>query len=119
MADYSQRSGDETKDGRDGRFAESLAKLLALVGVAGHIVFYDVLPAALAWVVGSANGLDLFSGFENPSSHRVAGLGVFLSAVAAIITTESLARLARPFNVGHFLVAALRSEERRVGKECR
>lgn len=103
MADYSQRYGDETEGGRPGRFAELLAKLLAVVAVAGHVLFYDALPAALAWVIGSVNGLDLFAGFESPSFRRVAGLGVFLSAVAAIITTESVTRLARPFSVGHFL----------------
>ena len=94
---------DEKDDESDVWRSELLGKLLVPVGIAGHVLFYDVLPAVLAWAVGSAQGLDLFSGFDNPSLRRVAALGLFLSAVAAIITTESVTRLARPFGVGHFL----------------
>ena len=96
---YSDEKDDESDAGR----SELLGKLLVPVGIAGHVLSYDVLPAVLAWAVGSAQGLDLFSGFDNPSLRRVAALGLFLSAVAAIITTESVTRLARPFGVGHFL----------------
>jgi hypothetical protein len=85
---------------------EWLGKLLIPVGIAGHVLFYDVLPVSLAWVVGASGGLDLFVGLDNPALRRVAALGVFLSAVAALITTESVTRLARPFSVGQFLAAA-------------
>lgn len=104
MADYTRGYRDETQREGSGPFAESLARLLLVVGLGGHILFYDVLPAALAWVVGSAGGLNLFAGFESPTFQRVAGLGVFLSALGAIITTESITRLARPFSIGPFLV---------------
>ncbi|HEV8641902.1 MAG TPA: hypothetical protein VGV13_12445 [Methylomirabilota bacterium] len=80
-----------------------LGKLLVPVAIGGHVLFYDVLPALLAWVVGSAEGLDLFVGLDNPSLRRLAGLGLFLSAVAAIITAESVTRLARPFSLAHYL----------------
>lgn len=103
---YSNSTGDA--DG--GRRSEWLGKILAPVAVAGaaagHVLFYDVLPAVLAWVIGAAESLGLFVGFDDPSLRRVAGLGVFLSAVAAVITTESLTRLARPFSVGAFLLTA-------------
>jgi len=86
---------------------ELLWKLLVPVGIAGHILFYDVLPAVLAWAVSSSQGLDLFSGLDNPSLRRIAALGLFLSALAAIITTESATRLSRPFSIGHFLAACV------------
>src|SRR5205809_68194 len=75
--------------------------------IVGHVLFYDVLPALLTWVVGSTAGLDLFSAIDNPSLRRLAGLGLFLSVVAAIITTESVTRLARPFSIGHFLTTVV------------
>ena len=104
MAEYSQGYRDETKGAGPGRFTDVLARLLLVAGLGGHILFYDLLPATLAWVVGSVEGLNLFAGFENPSFRRVAGLGVLLSALGAIITTESITRLARPFSIGPFLV---------------
>jgi hypothetical protein len=87
--------------------SELLWQLLVPVGIAGHILFFDVLPAVLAWAVSSSQGLDLFSGLDNPSLRRIAGLGLFLSALAAIITTESVTRLSRPFSIGHFLAACV------------
>jgi hypothetical protein len=84
-----------------------MVKLLVPMAVIGHVLFYDVLPGALAWLVGWTGGVDLFSGFDNAPTRRVAGLGMFLSAVAAIITTESVTRLSRPFAVGHFLVTVV------------
>ena len=106
MAEYTRGSRDETQWEGPGRFTEFLAKLLAVVGLGGHVLFYDILPAVLVWVVGATDGLNLFAGFENPSFRRVAGLGLFLSALGAIITTESITRLARPFSVGPFLITA-------------
>jgi hypothetical protein len=84
-----------------------VGKLLAPVVVAGHLLFYDALPAILTWVVGAAEGLDLFAGFDAPAVHRLAGLGTFLSAVAAIVTTESVTWVARPFRVGHYLMTVV------------
>jgi hypothetical protein len=104
MADYTRGSGHEAQGEGSGRFAGFLARLLVLVALGGHILFYDLLPAALAWAVGSAEGLNLFADFQDPSFRRIAGLGVFLSVLGAIITTESITRLARPFSVGPFLV---------------
>src|SRR3989475_11256534 len=86
---------DEADERSAGRRSEMLEKLLVPVAVVGHVLFYDVLPALLTWVVGSTAGLDLFSAIDNPSLRRLAGLGLFLSVVAAIITTESVTRLGR------------------------
>jgi hypothetical protein len=107
MADYTRGYRDEAGSEGSGRVAAMLAPVLVVVGLAAHVLFYDALPAALAWVVGSTGGLNLFAGFESPTFQRVAGLGVFLSALAAIITTESITRLARPFSVGPFLITSL------------
>lgn len=85
--------------------SEWLARALVRVSIVGHVLVHEILPAGLVWAIGSAEALDVFSGFDTPALRRVAGLGLFLSAVAAIITTESLTRLARPFRVGHFLIA--------------
>ena len=100
---YNNETDEESGVGR----SELLGKLLVPVVIAGHVLFYDVLPALLAWGVSSAGRLDLFSGFDDPSLRRVAALGLFLSIVAAIITTESVTRLARPFTVVHFLVTVV------------
>jgi len=101
------RYDDEMEVAGDVGRSELLAKLLVPVGVAGHVLFYDLLPAALTWVVGSPHGLDLFSAFDHPSLRRLAGMGVFLSVIAAVITTESVTRLARPFGVRHFLATVV------------
>ena len=93
------RYGDEPKEARDGAPSQLLARLLVPVRIAGHVLFYDALPALLAWGIGSARWLDVFSAFDSPSLRRLAGLGLFLSVVAAIMTTETVTRLARPFTV--------------------
>ena|SRR5438874_2814227 len=99
--------GDETDETSDVWRSEWLARLLVPVRIAGHVLFYDALPALLAWGFGSAGWLDLFSAFDSPALRRLAGLGLFLSIVAAIITTESITRLARPFRVKHFVATAV------------
>jgi len=101
------RYGDEMDEPGDVGHSELLAKLLVPVSFAGHVLFYDVLPAALTWIAGSPKGLDLFSAFEHPALRRLAGIGIFLSVIAAVITTESVTRLARPFSVRHFLVTVV------------
>jgi hypothetical protein len=98
---------NETGEGSAAERSAWMGRLKVPVVIVGHVLFYDVLPAVLAWGVGSAAGLALFSGFDQPSLRRVAGLGLFLSVVAAIITTESVTRLGRPFSVRHFLVAVV------------
>lgn len=95
---------DETKAGG---YSEWLAKLLVPVVIAGHVLFYDALPALLTWAVGAAEGFDLFAGFDSPSVRRLAPLGLFLSAVAAIVTTESVTALARPFRITHYLATVV------------
>jgi len=99
--------GDETDDRSSVWRSELFGKFLIALVIAGHVLFYDVLPAVLAWAVGSAQGLDLFSGFDAPSLRRVAALGFFLSAVAAIITTESVTLMGRPFGPGAFITTAV------------
>src|SRR3989449_4961162 len=98
---------DEADERSAGRRSEVLEKLLVPVAIVGHVLFYDVLPALLTWVVGSTAGLDLFSAIDNPSLRRLAGLGLFLGVVAAIITTESVTRLAPPVSIGHFLTTVV------------
>jgi hypothetical protein len=99
--------GDETNEARDVPPSEWLARLLVPVRIAGHVLFYDVLPGLVAWGIASAGWLDVFSAFDNPALRRLAGLGVFLSVVAAIITTESVTRLARPFSLRHFIATVV------------
>lgn len=82
-------------------------RLLVPVVIATRVLCYDVLPAALAWLVSSAGGFDLFSSFNNPALRRLEGLGLFLSVVGAIITAESVTHMGRPFSVSHFLVTAV------------
>lgn len=101
------RYSNETGEGSAAECSAWRERLKVPVVIVGHVLFYDVLPAVLAWAVGSAAGLALFSVFDQPSLRRVAGLGLFLSVVAAIITTESVTRLGRPFSVRHFLVASV------------
>ena len=62
---------DEADERSAGRRSEMLEKLLVPVAVVGHVLFYDVLPALLTWVVGSTAGLDLFSAIDNPSLRRI------------------------------------------------
>ena len=92
----------DTDDAEGGGHSELLAKLLVPLGIASHLLFYDVVPGSLVWIAGSREWLDLFSAFDNPALRRLAGLGVFLSILAAVITTESVTRMARPFRVRHF-----------------
>ena len=61
------RYGDEPKEARDGARSQLLARLLVPVRIAGHVLFYDALPALLAWGIGSARWLDVFSAFDSPS----------------------------------------------------
>jgi hypothetical protein len=84
------------------------AALLTVVGIAWGIALYDGLPAVLAWAVSAGEGLDVFSQFIEASlQQRLGRLGLFLSVVAAIITTESVTRLVRPFGLAEFLLTAL------------
>src|SRR3989442_7921737 len=99
--------GDEADERSAGRRSEMLEKLLVPAAVVGLVFLYDVWPAWLTGVGGRTAGLDLFSAIDNPSLRRLAGLGLFLGVVAAIITTESVTRLARPFSIGHFLTTVV------------
>jgi hypothetical protein len=101
------RYEEEPDEARDLARWEFLARLLVPVRIAGHVLFYDALPALLAWGLGSARWLDLFSAFDNPALRRLTGLGIFLSIVAAIMTTESVTRLARPFSLRQFLATTV------------
>ena len=81
------RYDDEMEVAGDVGRSELLAKLLVPVGVAGHVLFYDLLPAALTWVVGSPHGLDLFSAFD--------GFGVRPAARSAAMADLSASRSRR------------------------
>src|SRR3989454_596713 len=70
----------------------------------GYKLYLDLLLDA--WD-GREGGTEVIGGIDNPSLRRLAGLGLFLSVVAAIITTESVTRLARPFSIGHFLTTVV------------
>ncbi len=82
-----------------------LGKLAALAAVVWNLLLHDGLPAALAWAVSAGEGLDVFSGFIEPDLQaRLGRFGLFLSIVAAIVTTESVTRLVRPFGLGHLVL---------------
>jgi hypothetical protein len=74
------------------RWASALAGFAACVG----------LPAALAWIIGTAERFDVVGPLVDPGLPvRLGRLGVFLSLVAAIVTTQSLLWLGRPFGIRH------------------
>ncbi|HXH83696.1 MAG TPA: hypothetical protein VNN07_12325 [Candidatus Tectomicrobia bacterium] len=101
-----RRDPDDALDDEPSRSLDAavLAKLGALAGIAGTVLLYDLLPAALALAVSAVEGLDVFAPFIDPAVHgRLGRLGLFLSAVAAVIACESLTRLGRPFGLPAFL----------------
>jgi hypothetical protein len=82
-------------------------QLLAALSVVWTILVHLGLPASLALVINTAEALDVFSPFIDATLHRRLGaLGLLLSVGAAIVTTESVARLGRPFGIGKFVVTA-------------
>ncbi|HXG02393.1 MAG TPA: hypothetical protein VNO23_03115 [Candidatus Binatia bacterium] len=72
--------------------------MAALTGFAACIA----LPAAVAWLVSAGERFDILAPLIDPAVPVHLGrLGVFLSLVAAVVTTQSLLWLGRPFGIGH------------------
>jgi hypothetical protein len=95
----------ELDDESDPLLAALTTRLLAALGVVWTLLLYDGLPAFLAWAVSTVEGVDLFAPFTSAAIDQKLGrLGLFLSAVAAIVTTESVTRLARPFGLPQVLL---------------
>lgn len=98
------------RDDVDDPYAEDerspvLAKLAGALRVVWSVVLYDGVPALLAWAVSAVEVVDVVSPFTDASLPRRLGrLGLFLSVIAAIITNESVIRLARPFGLGKFVL---------------
>jgi hypothetical protein len=85
--------------------AEALAKLRAFLRVVFGVALYGALPALLVWALSAARDLNLLSPLIDAGvQQRLGRLGLFLGAVAAIIATESLTRLNRPFGLGPFFL---------------
>jgi hypothetical protein len=92
----------------DAERSEALTRLSAAAGVIWNLLLYDGLPAALAWAFNALEGVDLFAPFIDASlARRLGRLGLFLSAVAAIIASESILRLGRGFGLAQFVLALL------------
>lgn len=98
-----EESVEDDLDAIENENAEALAKLRAFLRVMWSILLYGVVPALIVWVLSAARDLSLFAPLIDASvQERLGRLGLFLGAVAAIIATESLTRLGRPFGLGHF-----------------
>lgn len=92
---------EDDLDAVEAENAEALAKLRAFLKIVWNVALYGMVPAAVVWVLDAARGIDLFSPFVDPAVQaRVGRLGLFVGAVAAIIATESLTHLGRPFGLG-------------------
>lgn len=77
--------------------------MAALGGVAACLA----LPATVAWLVSTGERFDVLAPLIDPAvPARLGRLGVFLSLVAAVVTTHSRLWLGRPFGIGH-LAASL------------
>ena len=119
------RDRQETAFGTETRYEQAedergvaravLDTVLVVLGVAFNIllgawnlILHVGLPAVLTWGVGTARGLDVLSPLiDAPLQHRLGPLALLLSITAAIITTESVTRLGRPFGLGKFFVTTV------------
>jgi len=82
--------------------------VLNLLSGVWNLVLHVGLPAVLAWGVGAARGLDVLSPLIDEGLQRRLGpLALLLSIGAAIITTESITRLDRPFGIGKYLLTTV------------
>jgi hypothetical protein len=90
---------------------EALARVGAVLrqwlGAAAGLGACIGLPAVLAWLVSAGARFDVLGPVIDPvSPARLGRLGVFLCVVAAIVTTQSLLWLGRPFGVGQLTAIA-------------
>jgi hypothetical protein len=94
-------------DAYDDENAEALAKIRAFFGVVWQIVLHVGMPVAGVWAINASERMDLFAPFmDGAVAERLGRLGLFLGMGAAVIATESLTRVARPFGLGSFLLTA-------------
>ena len=97
--------GDD--DVYDDENAEALAKIRAFFSVVWQVALHVGLPVLCVWAVNASEGVDLFAPFmDGAVADRLGRLGLFLGMGAAVIATESLTRVARPFGLGAFLLTA-------------
>lgn len=91
----------------DDENAEALAKIRAFFGVIWQVVLHVGLPILCVWAASASERVDVFAPFMDAAvADRFGRLGLFLGMGAAVIATESLTRLARPFGLGAFLLTA-------------
>lgn len=91
----------------DDENAEVLAKIRAFFGVIWQVALHVGLPVLCVWAVNASEWVDLFAPFmDGAVADRLGRLGLFLGMGAAVIATESLTRVARPFGLGSFLLTA-------------
>ena len=108
MSVIPERMGESSKDDdlyEEDENAEALAKIRAFFGVVWQVVLHVGIPILAVWAVNVSERVDLFSPFmDGPVTERLGRLGLFLGMGAAVIATESLTRLMRPFGLGAFLL---------------
>lgn len=105
MERVSEPFGDDELN--DDENAEVRAKFRAFFGIIWQVMLHVGLPVLGVWVVGASERLDLFAPFMDVEvADRFGRLGLFLGMGAAVIATESLTRVARPFGLGAFLLTA-------------
>ncbi len=91
----------------DDENAEILAKFRSFFGIIWQVVLHVGLPVLGVWLVAASERVDLFAPFMDVEvADRFGRLGLFLGMGAAVISAESLTRVARPFGLGAFLLTA-------------
>lgn len=105
---------EEAEDDRGGGQAafdnlrSALRVLSNILLAAWSLVLHVGLPAALAWGVSTAQGLNVLAPLiDAPVQRQLGPLALLLSIVAAVITTESVTRLSEPFGLGKFFVTTV------------
>ncbi len=108
MSVIPERMGGSFKDDdlyEEDENAEALAKIRAFFGVVWQVTLHVGLPVLVVWAINASERVDLFLPFTDEAvGERLGRLGLFLGMGAAVIATESLTRVLRPFGLGAFLL---------------
>jgi len=89
----------------DDENAEALAKIRAFFGVVWQVALHVGLPVVAVWAINASERVDVFAPFmDGAVAGRLGRLGLFLGMGAAVVATESLTRMERPFGLGAFLL---------------
>lgn len=92
---------------RDDENAEALARIRAFFAVVWQVALHVGLPVMAVWAINASERVDVFAPFiDGAVVDRLGRLGLFLGMGAAVIATESLIRVARPFGLGSFLLTS-------------